>query len=252
MATERKPVKLKLGLAELAKELGSLSETARNSSYSRDGRYRVKAWKTGVELEKLLITPAGVLERTKTAVGGTEMKHPGYLGVQDTFLVGTFEAIGRVYQQTFLDAYSRVAVVKLYSRRSSLAAADLLNDRVMPFFEAHGLCLLRVLTDRGNEYCGAPEHCEYELYLELENIEHTYTKAGSLPKSGLCERFHKVIFERFYRLALREKRYNSLEELQVATDAWLQKYNESRPNRGGSCHGKTPLRTFLDSVSING
>lgn len=93
--------------------------------------------------------------------------------------VGSIKGVVRIYQQTFIDTYTKVAFAKLYDRKGALVAADTLNDRVLPFFEEHGIRLLRILTDRGTEYCGAREHHEYELYLALEDIDHSKTKAKS-------------------------------------------------------------------------
>ena len=90
--------------------------------------------------------------------------------------MGTIKSVGRIYQQTFLDTYAKVAFAKLYDRKNALVAADLLNDRVLPFLEEHEIPLLRVLTDRGTEYCGQREHHEYELYLAVENIDHSRPK----------------------------------------------------------------------------
>jgi hypothetical protein len=115
----------------------------------------------------------------KQAHGEIETEHPGYLGAQDTYYVGTIKSIGRIYQQTFLDTYSKLAFVKLYDRKNALVAADLLNDRVLPFLEEQNVPLLRVLTDRGMEYCGNRECHEYQLYLAVENIDHSRTKAKS-------------------------------------------------------------------------
>ncbi len=94
--------------------------------------------------------------------------------------------MGRIYQQTFIDTYSKVAFAKLYDRKTPVTAADLLNDRVLPFFEEHEVVLSRVLTDRGTEYCGTDAH-EYELYLAVEDIDHTRTKAKSPQTNGICE-----------------------------------------------------------------
>jgi len=129
-------------------------------------------------------------------------------------------------------------------------AADLLNDRVVPFFEEHGIPLLRVLTDRGTEYCGAREHHEYQLYLAVEDIDHWRTKARSPQSNGICERFHKTILQEFYQVAFRKKIYHTLDELQADLDTWLAQYNQSRPHSGKYCFGKTPMQTFLDSVPL--
>ena len=109
---------------------------------------------------------------------------------------------------------------------------------------------MRVLTDRGSEYCGNREHHEYELYLDLENIDHTKTKAKSPQTNGICERFHKTILSEFYQIAFREKIYESIEMLQNDLDEWLREYNELRPHSGKYCYGKTPMQTFLDSLPL--
>src|SRR3979411_2442063 len=130
--------------------------------------------------------------------------------VQDTFYVGTLKGVGRIYQQTVIDTYSKLAFAKLYDRKTPLVAADLLNDRVIPFFDEHQIPLGRVLTDRGTEYCGAPERHEYELYLAVENIDHTRTKVKSPQTNGIVERFHRTVLNEFYRVAFRRKIYSSL------------------------------------------
>ena len=126
----------------------------------------------------------------------------------------------------------------------------MLNDRVIPFFDSKEIPVLRVLTDRGSEYCGNREHHEYELYLDLEDIDHTKTKAKSPQTNGICERFHKTILSEFYQIAFRKKIYESIEMLQNDLDEWLREYNESRPHSGKYCYGKTPMQTFLDSLPL--
>ena len=172
------------------------------------------------------------------------------LQLQDTFYVGNMKGVGRIYQQTVIDTYSKVAFAKLYDRKNALVAADMLNDRVIPFFDSKEIPVLRVLTDRGSEYCGNRKHHEYELYLDLENIDHTKTKAKSPQTNGICERFHKTVLSEFYQIAFRKKIYESIEMLQNDLDEWLREYNESRPHSGKYCYGKTPMQTFLDSLPL--
>ena len=134
--------------------------------------------------------------------------------------------------------------------KTAITAADLLNDRVLPFYEEHGIPLCRVLTDRGSEYCGNPERHEYELYLAIEDIDHTRTKTKSPQTNGICERFHKTMLDEFYRVAFRKKLYRSLAELQADLDQWLRQYNQVRTHQGRWCYGKTPMQTFLDSLPM--
>jgi hypothetical protein len=103
-------------------------------------------------------------------------------------------------RRPFIDTYTKVSFAKFYDRKTPITAADLLNDRVLPFFEEHDVKLLRVLTDRGSEFCGNPERHEYELYLAVEDIDHSRTKTKSPQANGICERFHKTALNEFYRV----------------------------------------------------
>ncbi|QJP71308.1 IS481 family transposase [Burkholderia glumae] len=184
------------------------------------------------------------------AHGEIETAHPGYLGSQDTFYVGTIKGVGRIYQQTFVDTYSKVAMAKLYTTKTPITAADLLNDRVLPFFEEHGMGVIRMLTDRGTEYCGKPESHDYQLYLALNDIEHTKTKARHPQTNGICERFHKTILQEFYQVAFRHKLYLTLAELQVDLETWLMYYNGERTHQGKMCCGRTPLQTLIAGKEV--
>lgn len=213
---------------------------------------RLRALEARMAQDGIILTEAQLiaLERKKEkreAKGEIETEHPGYLGSQDTYYVGNIKGVGRIYQQTFIDTYSRVAFAKVYDRKNALASADLLNDQVIPFFEEQDIRLLRILTDRGTEYKGKPEHHEYELYLSIEGIDHTKTQVRSPQSNGICERLHRTIQEEFYAVAFRKKLYQTIEELQADLDEWMDFYNHQRPHSGKYCFGKTPMQTFTDS-----
>ena len=217
---------------------------------------RLTALEVLVAAEGTILTEAQLvaLERKKEeqeSIGEIETEHPGYLVAQDTYYVGNIKGVGRIYQQTVIDTYTRVAFTKLYDRKHAITAADVLNDKVLPFFEEQQIPVLRMLTDRGTEYNGKVEQGhDYELYLTIEDIDHTRIKARHPQSNGICERFHRTIQEEFYAVAFRKKLYNSIDSLQKDLNEWIAYYNNERPHSGRYCYGKTPMQTFTESLSL--
>jgi transposase InsO family protein len=218
-------------------------------------KQRLVALEKHVAATGAVLTEAQVIALEKKAdddlvQGEIETAHPGYLGSQDTFYVGTIKGVGRIYQQTFVDTYSKWASAKLYTTKTPITAADLLNDRVLPAFAELGMSVLRILTDRGTEYCGRAESHDFELYLALNDIDHTKTRVRHPQTNGICERFHKTILQEFYQVTFRRKIYASLAELQTDLDAWISYYNHERTHQGKMCCGRTPMATMIAGKEV--
>lgn len=213
----------------------------------RLNRLEEKAAQEGIVYTEAQLVALEVAKREREShPDEIETAHPGYLISQDTFYVGYLKGVGRIYQQTVIDTYSSVAFAKVYTAKIPVTAADILNDRVLPFFEGQDIPVLRVLTDRGTEYCGSADKHPYELYLQLNDIDHTKTKVKSPQTNGICERLHQTILNEFYRVAFRKKLYSDIDTLQMDLDTYMEKYNLMRTHQGKRCQGMTPMDTFLD------
>jgi len=244
---------------ELAQRGSPISAAGVRCVWQRQGlenlHKRLRALEAKVARESHMLTEVqlAALEKAKVekeAHGEVESEGPGYCGAQDTCYVGTLKGVGRIYPQTFIDTYSKVAFAKLYDRQTSLTAADLLNDQVGPFFEAHEVPLSRILTDRGTEDCGSPDAHEDELSLALENIDHPRTTGKSPQTNGRVDRLHKTRLHEFYRITFRKKIYTTLADRHADLDSWLTEYNAGRVPQGRWGYGRTPMPTFVDTSPL--
>ena len=189
-------------------------------------------------------------KEAREAHGEVESPHPGFLVAQDTFYVGTIKGVGRIYQQTAIDTHANVGFAKVFTEKTALCAADLLNDKVLPHYDEHTISVLRILTDNGREYCGLKDSHAYELFLHLNDIEHTRTRVRRPQTNGSVERLNQIIKDEFYEVAFRKKLYRSLDEIQTDLDEFMKEYNEERTNQGKYCQGRTPMQTFLDGLEL--
>lgn len=181
-----------------------------------------------------------------------ETKHTGDLVAVDTFFVGTLKGVGRVYLQSVIDCHSRYAWGRLYTSKLPVTAVHVLNEDVLPFFEAHDVAVQTILSDNGREFCGRPDRHPYELFLQLEGIEHRTTKVRRPQSNGFVERLHRTLLDEHFRVKGRTKWYESVDEMQKDLDAYMKEYNNDRTHQGRNMKGRTPYKAFLDGISKSG
>ena len=177
-----------------------------------------------------------------------EAPHTGALVAVDTFFVGTLKGVGKVYMQTVIDCHSRHAWARLYPSKLPVTAVHLMNADVLPTFEEHGGKVETVLSDNGREFCGRPDQHPYELFLQLEDIAHRTTRVKRPQSNGIVERFHRTVLDEHFRVEGRRTWFETIEEMQIALDAWLVTYNTARPHQGRGMNGRTPIRAFTDGL----
>lgn len=175
-----------------------------------------------------------------------EAPHTGSLVAVDTFFVGAFKGVGKLYLQTAIDCHSRRAWARLYTSKLPITAVHLLNEDVLPAFEAADARIEVVLSDNGREFCGRPDRHPYELFLQLEGITHRTTRVKRPQSNGIVERFHRTLLDEHFRVEGRRTWFETAEEMQTVLDAYLVTYNEQRPHQGRGMNGRTPLQAFLE------
>jgi transposase InsO family protein len=172
----------------------------------------------------------------------------GHLVSLDTFMVGNLKGIGKIYLQTVVDCHSRFAFGHLYTSKVPVTAVHVLNEKVLPFFEEQNCPIISILTDNGREYCGRMDHHPFELFLQLEEIEHRTTKVRRPQSNGIVERLHKTLLDEHFRIQGRVKFYESLSEMQCDLDLYLHTYNYERAHQGRNMNGRTPQQAFVEGL----
>ncbi|WP_092487479.1 IS481 family transposase [Desulfoscipio geothermicus] len=171
---------------------------------------------------------------------------PGYLMSQDGKLIGRLAGIGKVYVQVGIDCHSSFGWAKLYTDKTADSSADFLKY-VNHNYEYMRVKLQRVLTDNGKEYGSSEPTYDHHFGATclIHGIKHKTTKVKHPWTNGYAERFIQTLYQEFFQVALRRKKYTSIEELQLDLDQYLRYYNWQRPHRGRRTRGRTPAQVFF-------
>lgn len=192
-------------------------------------------------------TVTNATSRWKPSAG--ESSHPGELLSADTFFVGRFKGIGKLYLRAVADTYSSYDFGFLPPSQQPEAAVSVLHNDVLPLYAERNLTAQAILTDNGREFCGTTNHA-YELYLALDDIEHRRTRVRSPQTNGFVERFHRTVLNEFFVTTLHTTFYDMAEALQPDLDRWLVYYNTERPHQGHRNMGRRSIDTINLFVSV--
>jgi transposase InsO family protein len=259
--TERYPTYSYLRISQQLRLVGiGVSPSAVRCVWQRHGlalRYQRLLWleqKTAARGGILTESQLRLLRRCRGRLTDPEQHveapQPGFLLCQDTYFVGTIKGVGKIYLQSVVDAHCSLGFGKLHLSKLPMTAVDVLNERVLPFYEEHQVEVQHVLTDNGREFCGRPLGHPFELFLAINQIEHRRTDVASPETNGFCERFHRTVKEEFFQVAFRKTLYESLDQLQTDLDRYLEFYNRERAHQGYRTQGRTPYQAFLDGIKL--
>ncbi len=227
---------------------GILAKHGMASRFDRLLKLEEQAAQAPIELS---VEQVALIERANPAFAErhVESSRPGELLSQDLFYVGHLKGVGKVDLDAVVDTYGSYAFGFLHAGKLPEAAAAVVHNDVLPFYADRGLPVGAILTDNGKEYCGTEAH-PYELSLALAEIEHRTTKVKHPWTNGFVERFHRTVLDEFFRVAFRTRFYESIEPLQADLDAWLVHDNTERPHLGYRNHGKRPLDTVTEYLTL--
>ncbi len=136
----------------------------------------------------------------------------------------------------------------MYLNKLPVTAVQTLNNDVLPTFEQHGAHIDAVLSDNGREFCGREDRHPYELFLQLEGIEHKRTRVNRPHSNGIVERWHRTVLDEHFRVEGRRPWFETIDEMQVVLDTYLVNSNTKRPHQGRGMDGRTPLKAFRDGI----
>jgi hypothetical protein len=179
--------------------------------------------------------------------------YPGHSVFQESFFFCTIKNIGDdpgvsdVYVETAVDCNSHMAFAKICSARNAVNAADLLQTRVLPFFEHYGVVVERIFTPKTEEYNGLPPVHPFETLLITSHIEHQPIGMGGNTSNSLCEQFFHILQREFFTPALRKRFRQTIDMLQQDLDTFVEAYNSKRTSLETDTQDRPPLRVFLDA-----
>jgi transposase InsO family protein len=161
---------------------------------------------------------------------------PGELVCLDSFYIGKLKGVGKVYQLTAIDVFTRWAFVALVLGPVNGTHTGRFIDQLLRHYRRHGVSVRAVLSDNGPEYVANG----FRAHLVEKGLRHQRIPARSPNHNAVCERFQGTILQECWRPAFHRRRFTSIRQLQAEADAWLLTYHHRRRNHGDYMAGRTP------------
>ena len=161
---------------------------------------------------------------------------PGELVCLDSFYIGNLKGVGKVYQLTAIDVFTRWAFVLLVHGPVNAAHSMRFVDRLLRHYRRHGITVRAVLTDGGPEYVAS----DFRAHLVAKGLRHERIPVRSPNHNAVVERFQGTMLDECWRPAFHRRRFTSVRQLQAEADAWLTGYHHRRRNHGDYMAGRTP------------
>jgi transposase InsO family protein len=171
---------------------------------------------------------------------------PGELVCIDSFYIGKLKGVGKVYQLSAIDVFTRLALVWLVTGTPDASVSMRFLDRLVRHYRRHGITVRAVLSDNGPEYNASA----FSAAVAAKGLTHVRIPPRSPNHNAVVERFHGTILQECWRPAFHRRLFTSLRQLQAEADAWLLTYNRRRRNHGDYMRGRTP-QEILDSFMSN-
>ena len=150
--------------------------------------------------------------------------------------------MGKCYQLTAIDVFTRYAVVALVLGPVTGAMTARFIAQALRLYRRHGIVVRAVLTDNGPEYVAGA----FVDALAAKGLRHHRIPARSPNHNAVCERFQGTMLQECWRPAFHRRHFSSIRQLQAEADAWLITYNRRRRNHGDYMRGRTP-QEILDN-----
>ena len=167
---------------------------------------------------------------------------PGELVCVDSFYIGKLKGVGKVYQLSAIDVFTRFAFVWLVVGTPDAGVSVRFLERLLAHYRRHGVRVRAVLSDNGPEYNASA----FSAALAAKGLTHVRIPARSPNHNAVVERFHQTILQECWRPSFHRRRFTSTRQLQAEADAWLLTYSRRRRNHGDYMRGRTP-QEILDS-----